>query len=278
MAKPRVLLSVNTYNRFGGGAYFPKWWEHIEKMVVEPYRDMLDVAVYDDGSTDEGMGDYLVGLKKSGRVDWLTLGPDRNPLLPLARHAFGNVGYAYSLSGWPEHEFILHFDTDIWFVRPEEDRGFDWLNTCIDRLRGSEATFATSLWGCLWSNGASYRDDRPPSWFHLRWEDPSWVESSFFSTRMFLARSNELAENSVAALTEVGRPGWTRNNRRSLIGRIDSYERLVNKNEIYAKRRHAAFLRQESGVVTLHINWLKDLAWAKRRLGVRSEADIKRIR
>lgn len=268
-----ILLSVNCFNRFHRGEYFPRWWEHIESLVVKPYRDMLNVAVYDDGSTDEGMIGYLTGLKRSGRVDWLTLGPHRGPQLPLARHSFGNAGYAYALSGWPEHEFVLHFDTDVWFVRPEEDRGFDWLGACVGKLREDPQVFATSLWGCLWGNGPSYRDDRPPSWFHLRPdEDPTWVRSDFFSTRMFLARARELELCNLAALTEVGQPGGTRNNRRGLIGRIDSYERLVNKNEIYGKQRHAAFLGRGSGVVTRHLNGPRELMWAARRLGIRSEA------
>ena len=271
---PKILLSVNCFNRFHGGAYFPRWWEHIESMVVKPYRAALDVAVYDDGSADEGMVDYLVWLKSAGRVDWLDLGPRRGPGLPLARHAFGNAGYAYSLSGWPEHEFVLHFDTDIWFVRPEEDRGLDWLGACVEKLRGDPRAFAASLWGCLWSNGASYRDDKPPSWFHLRDGGAMWVESDFFSTRMFLARARELEPGNLAALTEVGQPGRTRNNRRGLIGRIDSYERLVNKSEIYGKQRYVAFLRREGGVVTRHLDGLREFAWAARRLGIRSEATV----
>jgi len=270
---PKILLSVNCFNRFHGGAYFPRWWEHIESQVVRPYRDMLDVALYDDGSTDEGMSDYLVGLKKSGRVDWLTLGPRRGPSLPLARHAFGNAGYAYSLSGWPEHEFVLHFDTDVWFVCPEKDRGFDWLGACVKKLRGDPRSFAASLWGCLWSNGASYRDGKPPSWFHLRGVG-AWVESDFFSTRMFLARARELGPSNLAALTEVGQRGTAR--RRRLVGRIDSYERLAHKNEIRG-RRHIAILRQESGVVTRHLNGPRELAWAEEQLGIRSTASVDRL-
>ena len=263
---PNVLLSVNCFNRFRGG-YFQRWWEHIESQVVRPYRSALDVAVYDDGSADEGMIDYLVGLKRSGRADWLTLGPRRGPGLPLARHAFGNAGYAYSLSGWPEHEFVLHFDTDIWFVRPEEDRGLDWLGACVEKLRGDPRAFAASLWGCLWSNGASYRDDKPPSWFHLRDGGAMWVESDFFSTRMFLARARDLEPSNLAALTEVGQRGTAR--RRRLVGRIDSYERIAHKNEIRGKR-HVAILKRESGVVTRHLNGPQELAWAEEHLGIRS--------
>ena len=269
---PNILLSVNCFNRFHGGGYFPRWWEHVESQVVRPYRGALDVAVYDDGSSDAGMVDYLNGLKRSGRVDWLTLGPRRGPSLPLARHAFGNAGYAYSLSGWPEHEFVLHFDTDIWFVCPGEDRGLDWLGACVAKLRGEPRAFAASLWGGLWSNGPSYMDDRPPSWFHLRPGGPMWMESDFFSTRMFLARARELEAANLAAVAEVGQPGKTRNNRRGLVGKIDSYERLVNKNEIYGKQRYVAFLRRESGVVTRHLNGPREFAWATRRLGIRSEA------
>ena len=246
-------------------------------MVIQPYRDILDVAIYDDGSTDEGMIDYLCRLKSEGRVDWLTLGPDRNASLPLPRGSSGNIGYAYSLCGWPEHEFVMHFDTDIWFVKPEEEKGFDWLNACLSRLRGSPGTFATSLWGCLWSNGPNYSDDRFPSWFHMRWGDPVWVESDFFTTRMFVARSKELAEASDAALTELGKPGQTRGGRRSLIGKLDSYERLANKNLVHARRRGTAFLRADhSGVVTRHLDRLTDLEWARKRLGIRNESKIKR--
>jgi hypothetical protein len=270
---PKILLSINCFNRFHGGGYFPRWWEHVESMVVKPYRGALDVAVYDDGSADEGMVDYLVWLKSAGRVDWLTLGPRRGPGLPLARHAFGNAGYAYSLSGWPEHEFVLHFDTDVWFVRPEEDRGLDWLGACVEKLRADPRAFAASLWGGLWSNGASYRDDKPPSWFHLRTEDPVWVESDFFSTRMFLARARELEAVNLAALTEVGRRGTAR--RRRLVGRIDSYERLAYKNEICGKR-HIAILRRESGVVTRHLNGPHELAWAEEHLGIRSVPSVGR--
>jgi hypothetical protein len=276
--KKNILLSINSFNRFvGPRGSFREWWDHIETMVIHPYRDMLDVAIYDDGSTDEGMIDFLCSLKSDGRIDWLTLGPERNHLLPLIRTSRGNLGYAYSTYGWPEHEFILHFDTDIWFVKPEEDKGFDWLNTCMDRLRGSPGTFATSLWGCLWSNGPDYSDDRWPSWFHLSWSDPLWVESDFFTSRMFLARTGELEKASKDALTEIGQPGKTRNKRRSLIGKIDSYERLANKNIVHAHRRNVAILRGDySGVITRHLDRLTDLKWAKLRLGIRQDANIKR--
>lgn len=272
----KVLLVINCFNRFK--LYFPAWWQHIEAMVVKPYRDMLDVAIYDDGSNEPGMVQYLNELKQAGRIDWLTLGPKRNTKVPLARHAFGNIGYAYSLGGWPEHEFLLHFDTDIWFIKPDLDKGFDWLNAFIDKLEEDPRVFGTSLWGCLWSSGASYKDDKPPSWFHLQWDDPAWIMSTFFSTRMFLARSEELKMANKAALTEIGKLGETRNNRKQLVGKIDSYERLVNKNEIYGKKKTVAFLRQEFGVVTRHIDQPKHLAWAKRRLGIRDEAKIERIR
>jgi len=274
----KVLLSINSFNRFvGPRGYFREWWEHIESMVIRPYRDMLDIAVYDDGSTDEGMVDYLYGLKSDGRVDWLTLGPDRNSTLPLPRGSSGNIGYAYSLCGWPEHEFVMHFDTDIWFVKPEEETGFDWLGACLGKLCSSPGTFATSLWGCLWSNGPNYDDNRYPSWFHLRWNDPAWVESDFFTTRMFVARSNELAEASDAALTELGKPGQTRGGRRSLIGKLDSYERLANKNLVSGRHRSTAFLREDySGVATRHLDRMTDLMWAKIRLGIRNESKIDR--
>jgi hypothetical protein len=268
---PNILLSVNCFNRFHG--YFPRWWEHIESQVVRPYRDALDVALYDDGSTDEGMVDYLTGLRSAGRVDWLTLGPRRGPNLPLARHAFGNAGYAYSLSGWPEHEFVLHFDTDVWFVCPGEDRGFDWLGACVAKLRGDPRAFAASLWGCLWSNGASYRDHRPPSWFHLR-HGGAWVESDFFSTRMFLTRARELEPINLAAVAEVSQRGTAR--RRRMVGRIDSYERIAHKNEIRGKR-YIAILRKESGVVTRHLNGPQELAWAEKQLGIRSTASVNRL-
>lgn len=270
----QILFTVNCFNRFG---IFPEWWEHIEAMVVTPYRDMLDVAVYDDGSSDPNVVQYLCELKRDGRIDWLTLGPDRNSILPLAKHSFANVGYAYSFCGWPEHEFLLHFDTDIWFVYPEKDRGFDWLSACVDRLRDDPRTFSASLWGSLWSQGASYKDDEPPSWFRLSQNDPVWIESRFFSTRMFLVKTEEIdGETNSASLKEVGKPGKTRNNRQGLIGKLDSYERIINKNIIYERDRVVSVLAPESGVVTRHVDRTSHLRWAKKRLGIRSSTAIEK--
>jgi len=84
-----------------------------------------------------------------------------------------------------------------------------------------------------------------------------------------------MAEASDAALTEFGRPGHTRGGRRSLIGKLDSYERLANKNLVSGRRRGTAFLREDhSGVATRHLDRMTDLMWAKKRLGIRGESQI----
>jgi len=71
----------------------------------------------------------------------------------------------------------------------------------------------------------------------------------------------------------VGQRGTAR--RRRLVGRIDSYERLVNKSELRGKR-HIAILRRESGVVMRHLNGPQELAWAEEHLGVRSVPSVGR--
>ena len=250
-----TLLSINCFNEF---KTFPQWWRHIESTVVMPYRDILDIAVYDDGSTDPEMLRYLHKLKAAGRIDWLTLGPRASRGLSFARHAKANAGYAYALTGWPDHEFILHFDTDIWFIDPSPNKplGFDWLEAMMNHLRERQTVFSTALCGCLWSNGTSYRHDREPSWFQLRWpKDGEWASCRFFSTRMFLARQKQLAEESFShdALRKKGRRDTVRNGRRSLIGKIDSYERFVT-TWTHRNNQTVSILKPVSGVVTRHIS------------------------